>query len=76
MELPGAILSMFCGLCAAGTVWASGLPGGEADDSGTSRPNVLLILADDQRWDTIRALGNSEIRTPNLDRLVARVHLQ
>ncbi len=36
------------------------------------RPNVLLILADDQRWDTIRALGNPEIETPNLDRLVDR----
>src|ERR1043165_4258698 len=37
-----------------------------------AKPNVLLVLADDQRFDTIRALGNSEIHTPNLDRLVAR----
>ncbi|MBX9789387.1 MAG: sulfatase-like hydrolase/transferase [Pirellulales bacterium] len=36
------------------------------------RPNILLIFADDQRWDTIAALGNPEIRTPHLDRLVAR----
>jgi arylsulfatase A-like enzyme len=35
-----------------------------------TKPNILLILADDQRWDTIRALGNREIHTPNLDRLV------
>jgi arylsulfatase A-like enzyme len=34
------------------------------------RPNVLLIVTDDQRPDTIRALGNEVIRTPNLDRLV------
>ncbi len=34
------------------------------------RPNILFILTDDQRWDTIRALGNPEIHTPNLDRLV------
>jgi arylsulfatase A-like enzyme len=33
------------------------------------RPNILFILADDQRHDTIQALGNDEIRTPNLDRL-------
>src|SRR3954447_24607795 len=33
-------------------------------------PNILFILSDDQRWDTIHALGNSEIQTPNLDRLV------
>ncbi len=37
-----------------------------------SRPNVLLILSDDQRPDTISALGNPAIRTPTLDRLVAR----
>ena len=36
------------------------------------RPNVLFIFADDQRADTIAALGNLVIKTPNLDRLVAR----
>ena len=35
-----------------------------------SRPNVLFLFADDQRADTIAALGNPIIRTPNLDRLV------
>jgi|GEM_PF-2625331 len=33
-------------------------------------PNVLLIVTDDQRPDTVRALGNSHLHTPNLDRLV------
>lgn len=36
-----------------------------------SQPNILFIFTDDQRFDTISALGNSEIDTPNLDRLVA-----
>jgi len=35
-----------------------------------SRPNILLIFTDQQRWDTIHALGNPIIRTPHLDRLV------
>ena len=35
-----------------------------------ARPNVLLIVSDDQRPDTIHALGNELIETPNLDRLV------
>jgi arylsulfatase A-like enzyme len=35
-----------------------------------ARPNVLFLFADDQRADTIAALGNPLIRTPNLDRLV------
>ena len=33
------------------------------------KPNVLFILTDDQRFDTIHALGNKKIQTPNLDRL-------
>ncbi len=33
-------------------------------------PNVLLIVSDDQRPDTIAGLGNSLIETPALDRLV------
>jgi arylsulfatase A-like enzyme len=35
-----------------------------------TRPNVLVLFSDDQRADTIAALGNPNIRTPNLDRLV------
>ncbi len=34
------------------------------------RPNVLFILTDDQQFDAIGALGNDQIRTPELDRLV------
>ncbi len=34
------------------------------------RPNVLFLFGDDQRADTIRALGNPGIQTPHLDSLV------
>jgi arylsulfatase A-like enzyme len=34
-----------------------------------NKPNILFIFNDDQRADTIAALGNPVIRTPNLDRL-------
>ncbi len=34
-----------------------------------ARPNILLLFTDQQRHDTIHALGNPVIRTPNLDRL-------
>ncbi len=33
------------------------------------RPNVLWFFTDQQRFDTIAALGNPVIRTPNFDRL-------
>ncbi|MFW6058638.1 MAG: sulfatase, partial [Phycisphaeraceae bacterium] len=36
------------------------------------RPNVLFIMTDQQRFDTIAALGNPHIHTPNMDRLVRR----
>ncbi len=38
----------------------------------SGRPNILLIMTDQQRFDTIAALGNPQIHTPNLDRLVRR----
>ncbi|WP_332447301.1 sulfatase-like hydrolase/transferase [Sphaerochaeta sp.] len=34
------------------------------------KPNILYIVTDDQRYNTINALGNKEILTPNLDALV------
>src|SRR5436190_23862031 len=34
------------------------------------KPNVLFLFSDDQRFDTIAALGNRHIHTPNLDKLV------
>ncbi|MBK1876446.1 sulfatase family protein [Pelagicoccus mobilis] len=35
-----------------------------------SKPNILFIFTDQLRADCIAALGNSQIKTPNLDRLV------
>ncbi|MBP85826.1 MAG: arylsulfatase [Planctomycetaceae bacterium] len=33
------------------------------------RPNIIFIITDQQRYDTIRALGYDHMDTPNLDRL-------
>lgn len=35
-------------------------------------PNIVFLMTDQQRFDTIAALGNAVIKTPNLDRLVRR----
>ena len=32
--------------------------------------NILFLIANDQRFDTIHALGNQEIQTTNLDKLI------
>jgi len=37
-----------------------------------AKPNVLFLHADDQRPDTIAALGNAAIKTPTLDALARR----
>ena len=37
-----------------------------------SRPNVLFLFTDDQRFDTLQALGNREIATPHMDELARR----
>src|SRR5258707_6773791 len=58
-------------LVAALLVAALGAPrsGPRAADA-PKRPNVLFLFSDDQRADTIAALGNKHIHTPNLNRLV------
>ncbi|MCD6288680.1 MAG: sulfatase-like hydrolase/transferase [Candidatus Hydrogenedentes bacterium] len=53
--------------CACGGYSAMGrIVGGD----NKNKPNILFIFADDQCFETIRALGNDEIETPNLDKLV------
>jgi arylsulfatase A-like enzyme len=37
----------------------------------TKRPNLVFVLTDDQRRDTLGCYGNSFIQTPELDRLAA-----
>lgn len=41
-------------------------------NGGVQRPNLILLYTDDQRFDGVGANENEIIRTPNLDRLMAR----
>lgn len=51
----------------------AGLSGWVAPAFGQPKPlNVLVLYSDDQRYNTIHALGNEAIQTPNLDRLVQK----
>ena len=34
-----------------------------------TKPNIIFLLTDDQRWDAMGAMGNTIIRTPNMDKL-------
>ncbi len=37
----------------------------------SGRPNIIFLLTDDQRWDTMGCAGNKIIHTPNMDSLAA-----
>jgi len=52
----------------ASTLAAANLP---AFGQGGARPNVLVILTDDQGYGDIAAHGNTAIKTPNMDKLHA-----
>lgn len=40
------------------------------DKTGPKQPpNIIFLLTDDQRWDAMGAMGNSIIKTPNMDEL-------
>ncbi|WP_136468492.1 sulfatase-like hydrolase/transferase [Flagellimonas onchidii] len=50
----------------------SGCKQKEPKPSQPNKPNIVFIFADDQAYNTIRALGNDEVYTPNLDKLTKR----
>ncbi len=52
-------------LAAAGAPALMGLQSKSAD----SRPNILYVLTDDQRWDAMSCEGHPFVKTPNMDRL-------
>src|SRR4051812_41182755 len=45
--------------------------GATAQNRNQSRPNILLILADDLGFECLRCNGGTSYRTPNLDQLAA-----
>ena len=63
------------GSAAASAGTLSILPGcggiGQIAGAQRKRPNVILIMTDDQGWGDIRSHGNDKIDTPVLDRLAA-----
>lgn len=42
-----------------------------AQSSTANPPNIIFLLTDDQRWDTMSCMGNPIIQTPNMDDLAA-----
>ncbi len=40
-----------------------------AQNDAHSKPNIILIISDDHRWDGLGVAGNSQVKTPNLDQM-------
>ncbi len=47
-------------------------PAGAAETSSAARPNVIIVLSDDQCYGDFSCHGNPVLRTPNLDKLHAQ----
>ena len=55
----------------AGMTAGAAIPNLLADAAGTRKPNILLLLTDDQGWGDVHSNDNPRIDTPNMDRLAA-----
>jgi uncharacterized sulfatase len=53
---------------AAAAVWAGGVAVA-AEPAASRRPNVVLVISDDQHWRDYGFMGHEHLRTPHLDRL-------
>ncbi len=47
----------------------AGLAGAGLRLQGASKPNILFIITDDQRWDALGCAGHPVLKTPHLDRI-------
>jgi arylsulfatase A-like enzyme len=55
-----------------GTLWASGgRSSARAQDAPARKPNIVFILADDLGYGDLGCYGQTQVQTPNLDRMAA-----
>ena len=72
MRTPTCLSSRLGRACSIGwTLLAAFFVTGSIGQAADTRPNVLFLLSDDQRADTLGCAGHPVIQTPNLDRLAA-----
>jgi len=64
-----ALFTSVASACSGDKVTSSATPTSTTDNTPPARPNIIFLLADDQRWDVTGSAGNQIIQTPNLDAL-------
>jgi arylsulfatase A-like enzyme len=55
--------------CAAGTAALAGALPTQTANAADERPNIVVILTDDQGWGDLSVHGNTNLETPNIDTL-------
>lgn len=70
----GRLLAVGAALAAAAFAAIGGIGEASAAEEGTGHrpPNVVFLLADDLRFDTLGFMGDRIVQTPHLDRLAER----
>lgn len=66
-----SVVWVTCILAAHFSAICSGLGSANAASLKGSRPNIILVMTDDQGKGDLSCLGNPDMNTPNLDRLYA-----
>lgn len=67
MKRPGSLRTALVAMTMAAV--HSGWPAAESRAATQARPNVVVIITDDQGYGDLGVHGNPRIRTPNIDRL-------
>lgn len=57
--------------CSAGLASAALAKGETVAADSTKHPNIIFLLTDDQRWDTLGCMGNDIIQTPHIDAMAS-----
>lgn len=67
MKSPFMYLLLSLLLCLAGCQEKNKKPLKLEDNRGEKKPNIILIMADDQGWGDLSSSGNTNLKTPNID---------
>ena len=63
------MIPFLVGLLLAVTATMQAASGAPSPQPTRGKPNIVVIMTDDQRWDSLRCYGDKVVKTPNIDAL-------
>lgn len=70
-RLGALLLALASAACGPASPPEGDATGGETTGAPGARPDVVVVVVDDLRWDEFGAAGHPYVETPNIDRLAA-----